>query len=86
MISGSQGKPIPLSAEGLICPSRNQLPMHLIFSMLSISNRNLSHLAVRLAPEKLRSGSADSAGIDRISIAIRLSRGYTVRTSSLHHY
>ncbi|EXA30948.1 hypothetical protein FOVG_17725 [Fusarium oxysporum f. sp. pisi HDV247] len=40
--------------------------------------RTSNDATMRLAPEKVRSGSADSAGIDKISIAMRLSRGYAV--------
>jgi hypothetical protein len=48
--------------------------------------RNLSHEAVRRALKKLLSGSADSAGIERISMAIRLRRGYCRRFSMRYHY
>ncbi|KAJ0131257.1 Uncharacterized protein HZ326_25640 [Fusarium oxysporum f. sp. albedinis] len=37
--------------------------------------RSRSHEAVRRAPEKALSGSVDTDGMERISIAIRLSRG-----------
>jgi hypothetical protein len=44
-----------------------------------------SHEHVLLAPEKVRSGSVDSAGIERIAIAMRLSRGYLRRVVGSHH-
>ena len=58
---------------GLIKPSLSQLPRHSIISIFSVLRLNRSHEQVRLAPEKTRSGSADSGGIDKIAIAIVLS-------------
>ena len=69
------GRPIPLRCNGLICPSRSQLLMHSILSIFMHDRLNLSHEHVRRAPENVRSGSDDSAGIDRIDIAILLNRG-----------
>jgi hypothetical protein len=47
--------------------------MHLIFLMLMQVSLNQSYEHVRLAPENVLLGSDDSAGIERIEIAIQLS-------------
>jgi hypothetical protein len=44
--------------------------MHSIFSMFRQVSLDRSHEHVRLAPENVLSGSDNSAGIDRIEIAI----------------
>ncbi|KAJ0126047.1 hypothetical protein HZ326_30851 [Fusarium oxysporum f. sp. albedinis] len=49
--------------------------MHSPLSIVRLPNWHRSHEIVRLAPEKTRSGSADMAGIERISTAIRERRG-----------
>jgi hypothetical protein len=47
--------------------------MHLIFSMLMQVSLDQSHEHVRLAPENVLLGSNDSAGIERIEMAMQLS-------------
>jgi hypothetical protein len=44
--------------------------MHSIFLMFKQVSLDRSHKQVRLAPKNVLSGSDDSAGIDRIEIAI----------------
>jgi hypothetical protein len=84
--TGSIGRPIPLRCNGLICPSRGQLLMYSILSIFMHDRLNLSHEHVRHAPENARSGSDDSAGIDRIDIAILLGCGYRSYCSFRHHH
>ena len=90
-ISSSSGprshtRPNPPSLDGIISPSRSQLPIRSTFWRFWHVIRSLSHEAVRRAPEKVLSGSADSDGIESMSIAIRLSRGYCLRCSIRDHY
>jgi len=48
-------------------PLRTQLFKHSPFSIVDAPSSIRSHDTVRRAPEKTRSGSADMAGIERIS-------------------
>jgi hypothetical protein len=52
-----------------------QLFMHSPLSIVRLPSRHPSHDIVRRAPEKMRSGSADIAGIERMSTAILDRRG-----------
>jgi hypothetical protein len=56
--------------------SHNQDFKHSTACILSIPSLFLRSVIVILAPENRRSGSADIAGIDKISNAIMLNAGY----------
>ena len=55
--------------------SRTQLFKHSVCSTTVAPSLHLVHDIVRRELEKIRSGSADIAGIERISVAIRESLG-----------
>ena len=57
-----------LKQSDLINSSLNQLPKHSIVSIFSVLRLRRSQEQVLLAPEKTRSGSADSGDIERIAI------------------
>src|SRR5258708_30944573 len=82
----SQTGPNPPSPGGTIRPSLIQLPTHSTFSRFWQVIRRRSHEAVRRAPENTLSGSVDSDGMERMSIAIRLSRGNFDRCSGRNHH
>ncbi|PVH93320.1 hypothetical protein DM02DRAFT_229689 [Periconia macrospinosa] len=64
---------------------RIQLFKHSPFSIVDAPRSIRSHEIVRRPPENVRSGSADMAGIERISLAIFDSRGKRSCCSSRSH-
>ena len=67
--------PSPFLLIGYIRPLRSQLPIYLIISIVAHLSLNLSYEHVLRVPEKVLSASDDSAGIESIVMAMRLSRG-----------
>ena len=78
--------PTPPLDDGVIMPSRSQLPTHSTFSRFVHIKRWRSHVSVRLPLENTDSASDDSAAIERISIAMWDKGGYALRWSSWHHH
>jgi hypothetical protein len=76
-----------INSIGMPCviPLLIQLFMHSPLSIVRLPSWHLSHDIVRRAPEKTRSGSADIAGIERMSMAIFERRGYRCDCSSRSH-
>jgi hypothetical protein len=65
---------------------RSQCFKHSTFSIVSAPSCALSQEIVLRADEKMRSGSALMAGIDKISIAINDNLGQRFLWASWHHH